>query len=541
MNLAGLPALLAWVKSQGVELLRGPAAVPQSTGFKPGEQYLGKVLENLGNGRSLVQIGNQTLDMRMPAQARQPQPGDTLRFTYLTSSARPTFVLDPGTGSSPARASVQVSSGAQQLNALAGYVRGLAAQPPGSTAAGASSSAPSSPGTAGATTTDAGSPATSARLSSAATQASALSRAVAAEVPQAASRAASAAAAPVGQAGSGVARAAPVGTPVAATPGATATTSSAPAPAIPSSAQIAQTVPAGPASGTLAAPAAQAAAATTGTAPLSLAQLAQQASQLSPQARPLLANPSSLLAASSAAAPSPGTPALTPGSTLPGLSLAGPALDAARAAMTTASSLNTQGMMLASGPGVLMLAQRLRQGMAESGLFYESHLGRWVRGGLSLEAVQREPQSRLLDLAARLLNLPGLDGMPEEAARLAGRQLLMLEGGPAAWHGTAWPGQEMSWLVEEGEGGGGEDDEDGPRWRTRLRLVLPVLGEVEAAIEINARGLGIDLEAADTETRGRLHTALPALVAQLQAAELPLTRLRVLDPREATEGAHAGA
>jgi|GEM_PF-994216 len=506
MNLAGLPALLAWVKSQGVELLRGPAAAPQSTGFKPGEQYLGKVLENLGNGRSLVQIGNQTLDMRMPAQARQPQPGDTLRFTYLTSSARPTFVLDPDPVSSSARASVQVSSGAQQLNALAGYVRGLAAQPPGSTAAGVSSSAPSSPGTAGATTTDAGSPA------------------------------------PAGQVGSVGGRAAPLGTLVAVTSGATATASSASASALPASAQTAQTVSAGPASGTLAAPAAQAAAATTATAPLSLAQLAQQAAQLSPQARPLLANPSSLLAASSTAAPSPGAPALTPGSTLPGLSLAGPALDAARAAMTTASSLNAQGMMLASGPGVLMLAQRLRQGMAESGLFYESHLGRWVRGGLSLEAVQREPQSRFIELAARLLNLPGLDGMPEEAARLAGRQLLILEGGPAAWHGTAWPGQDMSWLVEEREGSGGEDDEAGPRWRTRLRLELPVLGEVEAAIEIDARGLGIDLEAADSETRGRLHAALPALVAQLKAAELPLTRLRVLDPREATEeGAHADA
>lgn len=489
MSLAGLPALLAWIKTQGVELLRGPAATPAAqAGFKPGETYLGKVLENLGNGRSLVQIGSQTLEMRMPPQARQAQPGDTLRLTYLTSTARPTFALHAEAEAVPTRAAVQVSNAAQQVNALANHVRALAAQ-----GGGASSTAPAAAATA----------------SAAAASGAVPPRAGAAQTATLATA-------------SGVS--APAGSVTAASA----------SPATLAGGALASTV-----AGALAAAPSAPGAQNLGQAAPSLAQLAMQAAQLNPAPRPLVQNAALLLAG--AAGLGGGPPVWTPGSHLPALALSGPALEAARAAMSMASGLQAQGMMLASSPGVLMLAQRLRQSFAESGLFYESHLGRWVRGGWSLEAVQREPQARLAELVARgAARLGGVDGMPEEAARLAGRQLLMLEGAPAAWHGTAWPGQAMSWWIEEGEGS--DTPEEGEaRWRTRLRLTLPRLGEVEAAIEIGARGLGIDIEAADADAHARLQAALPELVAQMQAAELPLVRVQVRrKPELAEEAMDAG-
>lgn len=124
MNLSALPQLLTqWFKGQGTALLeagRDKAATPQDT-FQSGTQYQGRVVENLANGRSLVQVAGQKLDMQLP---RGTQAGDNISLTYLHNVPRPTFAVER-----PAVTAVQpvrLSNGAQQLTALAQLAKPVA-------------------------------------------------------------------------------------------------------------------------------------------------------------------------------------------------------------------------------------------------------------------------------------------------------------------------------------------------------------------------------------------------------------------------------
>lgn len=146
---------------------------------------------------------------------------------------------------------------------------------------------------------------------------------------------------------------------------------------------------------------------------------------------------------------------------------------------------------------------------------------------MSLETLQREPQARLAQAGQEGLRLADLGGMPEEAARMAGRQLQMLEGAPFVWQGQAWPGQMMQWLVRE-EGGDGKQSENGEaasEWVTELNLSLPHLGLVQAQLGLAGEKLRLRLQVADVATRERMQSALPLLekgfeLNGLQALEL---------------------
>ncbi|TXT17583.1 MAG: hypothetical protein FD132_2366, partial [bacterium] len=113
MNLSALPELLlTWMKSQAGALTQGNRA-EQALPFKVGAEYSGKVLDQLANGRHLVQVAGQKLDMGLP---RGSQVGDTVRLTFLNAGPRPTFLLNtaPVAPVQP----VRISQTAQQVNAL---------------------------------------------------------------------------------------------------------------------------------------------------------------------------------------------------------------------------------------------------------------------------------------------------------------------------------------------------------------------------------------------------------------------------------------
>lgn len=169
----------------------------------------------------------------------------------------------------------------------------------------------------------------------------------------------------------------------------------------------------------------------------------------------------------------------------------------------------------------------LRQAVKTSGLFYEANQARWVRGEQSLAELQRQPQAKLTQVEFAGTRLAELDGMPEDAARLAGRQLQMLEGQPFVWQGQAWPGQMLQWLIEErpeGEGGG---EEEPPAWRTQMRLKLPRLGGVFAEIDLMAQGLRFRLRADDAQTLAQMREALPLLTNRLDAAGLAVLAVQI--------------
>ena len=165
-----------------------------------------------------------------------------------------------------------------------------------------------------------------------------------------------------------------------------------------------------------------------------------------------------------------------------------------------------------------VLPQRLHQTLRESGLFYEAHLQRWASGAFELAALRREPQAHIAG-DAPMATAEGLTNMPEEAARLAGRQLQMLDGAPFLWQGFAWPGQWLEWQVRE-QGGGSGSGEDVATWATELRLTLPRLGGVTARLSLAGDRLVVGLGASDAGTQEAMRAALPRLEQALKMVGL---------------------
>jgi flagellar hook-length control protein FliK len=206
----------------------------------------------------------------------------------------------------------------------------------------------------------------------------------------------------------------------------------------------------------------------------------------------------------------------------------GTPVDGTRASLP--SGLSTSNLA-ALQPGVAStepaLPQRLHQTLRESGLFYESHLARWTRGTFELSDLRNEPQARLGSGTHTMATAAGLTGMPEEAARLAGRQLLMLEGAPFFWQGFAWPGQWLEWQVQEHPGGEAGTGEEANTWATELRLTLPRMGGITARLSLAGERLTVGLSASEPAAREAMSAALPNLERALQAAGLKPAGLSV--------------
>jgi len=429
VNLSALPELLlSWVKNQGAALLQGDKAA--SPTFQAGQQYEGKVVDNLVSGRHLVRVGSQMLDMNLPAKT---QPGETVRLTYINAGPRPTFLLNQAPISPTQQ--VQISNTAQQVNTLLRLAQ---------------------------------TPTTSAQVATV------------------------------------NASTAPVATAV------TVSTQPVPARGLAASIETAKS------KGLLANVAASAAASPSASPVTGMAST-----------RPIVANV--MMLQSFTAAVQPTTTALIG----PNTGLLGQAVDAPRATVQASTTLSANTLVELPSSSRHMLPVRLSQTLSESGMFYESHLAKWSNGSLSLETILREPQARLGQESHVTARLAELGGMPEEAARLAGRQLQMLEGGPFLWQGLAWQGQAMEWEVREESGGdaGGETGEAASEWVTELKLTLPRMGSVHAQLGLSGERLRLRLLAAEPATCAALNAALPLLAKGFEASGLQPIDMQVEAPR----------
>jgi hypothetical protein len=211
------------------------------------------------------------------------------------------------------------------------------------------------------------------------------------------------------------------------------------------------------------------------------------------------------------------------------------------------------------------LAAPLRQALETSGLFYESHQAEWVGGKRDLEALRQEPQARIAReeqakatpdradgarsiarqddealTATRSTPTPTMRSEPTTAAppptpippAVAGivdRQLDAIANQQIVWQGQVWPGQTMDWRVEEQEARSGEE-EGGARWRTELRLQLPVLGAMTARLDLNGEHLAIAIDAGGGPVSvTTMRTGEGELRAMLEARGLALDTFRVAD------------
>jgi hypothetical protein len=203
----------------------------------------------------------------------------------------------------------------------------------------------------------------------------------------------------------------------------------------------------------------------------------------------------------------------------------------------------------------------LRQGLRESGLFYESHLARWFGGEFRLEELLREPQGRLSRLNQSMAAMGQLEnrdaGEPqaemkettleamESAFQRAGRvmgyedvadqrtlpllreQLESLQAGQLLFRGELFAGQPLEWSIAEREARRNREGGQERAWDTTIRLDLPRLGTVAAHLTLDGTRVVIQLRASNSSSVELLEKGREKLVEQLQAAGLEATEIGV--------------
>ncbi|MDP2442712.1 flagellar hook-length control protein FliK [Rhodoferax sp.] len=226
------------------------------------------------------------------------------------------------------------------------------------------------------------------------------------------------------------------------------------------------------------------------------------------------------------------------------------------------------------------LAASLADTVAQSGLFYESHLLEHMAGTRPLAQLLQEPQARLgaappaaqaeappaperpLPAAGTRAAVPVFDAaLPDagaseaaaaptdgprpagpvgttpapvaeaihpEALPLVRQQLELLTLPLFRWSGEAWPGAPMDWEIQEEQGERQAADEPQVHaWSTRLALRLPALGAVELRLTLAGSALQVQLGAGEPATVALLSGAGAALPPRFVALGLQLTDLKI--------------
>jgi hypothetical protein len=231
------------------------------------------------------------------------------------------------------------------------------------------------------------------------------------------------------------------------------------------------------------------------------------------------------------------------------------------------------------------LARQLGKVLSQSGMFYESHQAQWVAGQRPLAELLLEPQGRLSprlaqqhgaapvlaersvevgknqsapvpversveagknQLASMLveqrsgeagknqpLNVPVSDRLPSEpvhpqATGLVRQQLEVLDGRQVVWQGQVWPGQTMEWQVEERDARGQESEPgDASEWHTTLRLQMPRLGTVSAALNLTPGGVQLKLSTNESVTAAAMKNRQEELRKSMEASGLKILSFAV--------------
>ena len=272
------------------------------------------------------------------------------------------------------------------------------------------------------------------------------------------------------------------------------------------------------------------------------------------------------------AMPQPGLPQQTPDLSLTGKLVALLLPDPSK----PGPPLTSPNPVLSSPPQAPeQLAVALEGVLTQSGLFYESHLAQWVNGEHPLAKLLLEPQNaqpavpqaqtpwngqktdffqpksamplvpesasspvistdasrpiETMPAPASALSAVSQTAMPVKEATLpiVQQQIGALETREINWSGQVWPGQAMDWQIREDDRERSSPGEPPLSWQSRLRLVLPRLGEVEANLRLTPLGVQIALHAATAESMNQMKQNGPVLQESLAAAGLPLVSVTV--------------
>jgi hypothetical protein len=181
-------------------------------------------------------------------------------------------------------------------------------------------------------------------------------------------------------------------------------------------------------------------------------------------------------------------------------------------------------------------AEALARAISESGMFYESHLADWVQGRRTLEAVRRERQAQSAPAsapgspaarAAVPATPQGAGSVLQTLLPVVKEQLNAIDTERFTVYGAVWANQQAQITIahEYANSGSSERQDIQPAWTTTLKLRLPSLGRVEAALLLTGHTLRLVL-ASETDTAATFRSGLDALSQSLAAQGLSLQAVR---------------
>lgn len=125
--------------------------------------------------------------------------------------------------------------------------------------------------------------------------------------------------------------------------------------------------------------------------------------------------------------------------------------------------------------------------------------------------------------------VPTENPIPRELIPLVQQQLNGLATQNFVWQGQVWPEQQMWWEISDNpESYPTLDDEPATQWQTRLKLDLPVLGDIDVTLRLTAgNALAISVSTKKSASETILLESSQELRKQLATAGLTLTQLHV--------------
>lgn len=192
-------------------------------------------------------------------------------------------------------------------------------------------------------------------------------------------------------------------------------------------------------------------------------------------------------------------------------------------ALAGAEAASAGPLLRMAEPDAPVIAAALRNGIALSGLFYESHQAEWIAGARDIAELRREPQARAAS------DSQAAEATEARLPALVRQQLDMLDGQPLQWRGELWPGMPLQLtLARDREAGDGQDHAaaDGapaePGWQGRIVSILPALGQVTVRLRISGDRIDLDLASTERAAQDLIASGAAALGHALQSAGLTL-------------------
>lgn len=147
------------------------------------------------------------------------------------------------------------------------------------------------------------------------------------------------------------------------------------------------------------------------------------------------------------------------------------------------------------------MASALKDAIAHSGVFYESHVAAWAAGQRPADELMKEPQAQVAARQGGNINLlSDSDPAQNQLGQIINLQLNALEQQRVVWHGEVWPGQKMEWEINQEHGQdspkqGATDDENAPTWHSVVRFNFAHLGSVSASIRLIGQQIHVQVKA----------------------------------------------